>query len=168
MPQWRAVRAAGGTFAGVLAFGLLCASGADLLLGHYQVDAQFLNANSAATNAISTDGGVTSKGPVNAEGGLRIGGGDLITAHPRGSATLDFASALVATCSADLTISVTSPVSAAVGGEVTLGAPAARPAGSKFEAWVSATGVVSVRHCCHGAVACNPVEASYSARVSNP
>lgn len=99
--------------------------------------------------------------------GLVIGnGGTAITKSVAGSGTLDFASAAISTCSADLTITVTGAVAAA---PVELGVPnGSVAAGSQFFAWASATNTVSVRHCCIGAATCDPASGTFSARVNNP
>jgi len=100
-------------------------------------------------------------------GTLKVGlTGTLISASIRGTGTLDFASALVGACSADLTITATG---ATAGTEVSIGVPnASMAAGSQFQGWVSATDTVSVRHCCQAGTSCDPASGTFSARVFNP
>lgn len=96
---------------------------------------------------------------------LTIGtSGTAIASSIRNTATLDFPSTAVATCD-DLTITVTGAV---VGADVSIGTPATRVTGSTFDAWVSATDTVSIRHCCSEGATCDPASATFSARVWNP
>lgn len=98
---------------------------------------------------------------------LKVGtSGTEFSASIRRTSTLDFDSAVNGTCSPDLTIAVTS---ASIGAEVSIRTPnQAVVAGSMFHAWVSSSGVVSIRHCCVGAVSCDPASGTFSARVWNP
>lgn len=102
-----------------------------------------------------------------AAAGLSIGtSGTAIKQSNDGSATLDFASAAQATCSADLTITVTGATTAA---SVALSViNASVPTGSVFWAWISAADTVKVRHCCVGAATCDPASGVYHARTFNP
>lgn len=109
---------------------------------------------------------VTATGAAVLNGGVTIGsGGQAITASTTGSATLDFASALVSTCSADLTIAVTATASSTVDLSVPSGSVAA---GSMFFAWVSGSNVVSVRHCCEAGTSCDPASGVFVVRVFVP
>ena len=83
-----------------------------------------------------------------------------------GTATLDFASALISACSADLTITVTGAVD---GMPCSVGVPnGSMAAGSMFQCWVSASNTVSVRHCCQAGAACDPASGTFGAHVRAP
>ena len=80
--------------------------------------------------------------------------------HYSGTGTLDFPALIAAGCD-DLTIAVTG---AAVGDIVILGIPNGSVASlSYYYGWVSATDVVSVRHCGLGII--NPASGSFKAIV---
>lgn len=79
-----------------------------------------------------------------------------------GSATLDFLST-AANSSQDLTITVTG---AAVGKVVVLGLPGGHVAGTHFQAWVSATNTVTVRHLNGTVSAVDPASGSFTVYVS--
>lgn len=101
------------------------------------------------------------------DGGTRLGPtGTTISASCDASGTLNFASANVATCSADLTIALgcateRSPVSLQVPN-------GAMVAGSMFQAWMSADGTVSIRHCCQAGVSCDPASGDFYVRAFVP
>jgi hypothetical protein len=84
--------------------------------------------------------------------------------HLTGTATLDFPSTN-AQLSADLTIAVTG---AAVGNPVMLGTPAAPDANSAYTAFISASGVCTVRFHNYSSGAINPASASYTVIVIVP
>jgi hypothetical protein len=84
--------------------------------------------------------------------------------HLTATATLDFPSTN-AQLSADLTIAVTG---AAVGNPVILGTPAAPDANSAFTAFVSASGVVTVRFHNYSSGAINPASGSFTVIVIVP
>lgn len=92
--------------------------------------------------------------------GVTIGShGTAITDAPYCTATLDFASALVGACSADLTISCTGcTTTSALAPNIP---NAAMVAGSQFNFWVSASGTVSVRHCCEAGTSCDPASSVF-------
>jgi hypothetical protein len=90
----------------------------------------------------------------------------MLTDSCQTSGTLDFASALVSACSADLTISL---ACAATTNTVELGVPnGAMVAGSQFQAWVSTSGTVSVRHCCQAGTSCDPASGTFYVRAFTP
>jgi hypothetical protein len=113
----------------------------------------------------------TFSGPVRSENGFQIittntttgaiTTGATLTKLRTAAAALDFPS-IAAVSQADLTIAVTG---AAVGDEVALALPAAPAAGIIFNAFVSATNVVTVRASNITAAAVDPVSATYSVLV---
>jgi hypothetical protein len=128
--------------------------------------------NDAAGLAVGNGSGTTvatvsATGAAVFNGGATLGSaGAAITSAPTGSATLDFASALVSTCSADLTITVTGATTA---GTVDLSVPNGSVAdGSLFFGWVKTPGAVSVRHCCAAGASCDPASGTFIARVFVP
>lgn len=124
------------------------------------------------TTILNGQGGINfglsgiTKASIDGTGKFVIGAaGTGMASSIRGTATLDFASAAAAACSAVLTITVTGATTTA---EVALLIPnAANTTGSIFTAWVSAADTVSVKHCCMTGT-CDPASASFAARVFNP
>lgn len=103
----------------------------------------------------------TFSGPVKSIAGFIFGEGSQLTKALKVTATLDFPS-ITAQTSSDLTVSVPG---AAIGDTVTLSLPAAINAGLTFNAFVSATDVVTVRATNSTAGALNPASASYTVIV---
>ena len=96
---------------------------------------------------------------------LSVAGTSQTTGMPRGISVIDFSSSALGDCT-DKTITVSG---AATDGEVLLGVPDISVAvGSQYFAWVSAVDSVTIRHCCVGAVTCDPDTGTFSARVINP
>jgi hypothetical protein len=92
---------------------------------------------------------------------VTIGGGTAITMVISATASLDFPTTTLSTCS-DLTMTVTG---AAAGDPVFLGAPSASvPGGGSFFAWVSAANTVTVRFCADG-TARDPAGGAFRAAV---
>lgn len=152
----------------VSSFAALCVANTSYALGNCQLYSQgadtFLNAPAGNTLGFRINNAVLGTWGT---AGLVIGsGGTAISKSVAGTGTLDFASAAISTCSADLTITVTGATAAA---PVELGVPnGSVAAGSVFWSWTSATNTVSVRHCCVGAATCDPASGTFSARVMNP
>lgn len=103
----------------------------------------------------------TFSGPVRSLNGFIAGDGSTITKVRSGSASLNFGS-ISAVSQADLTIAV---VGAAVGDEVIMALPAAPAAGIVFNAFVSATDVVTIRASNITASAVDPAAATYGVIV---
>lgn len=113
----------------------------------------------------------TFNGPVRSENGFQaisvdpltgtVTTGATLTKMRTASASLNFPS-IAAVSQADLTITVTG---AAVGDEVAMALPAAPAAGIVFNAFVSATNVVTIRASNITASAVDPAAATYSVLV---
>lgn len=110
--------------------------------------------------AVLKRGQVVSPQPVTIGGTIVL----LSGASSTGSATMDFASAAVGTCSATLTMTVPG---AADGDSCALGVPNAskNAAGSQFMCWVSAADTVTVSHCSENGTS-DPASGTFRATVT--
>jgi hypothetical protein len=127
------------------------------------------NFSASAAGSGTSSFGTTGTGSTvlgNATGGVTLVSGSAITASCANTATLDFASALVGACSADLTITLScSTTTSSLSWNVPNGAMVA---GSMFQAWVSSAGTVSVRHCCQAGTSCDPASGAFYVRAFVP
>lgn len=103
----------------------------------------------------------TFTGPVRSLNGFNVGDGATVSKLLTASASLDFPS-INAASQSDLTIAVPGAV---VGDEVTMGLPAAPQAGLVFNAFVSASDVVTIRASNITASPINPAAATFSVIV---
>lgn len=99
-------------------------------------------------------------------GGFNIGSsGTVIKSSIAVASTQDFGSISAATCADSSAVTVTGATTTST---VELGVPnAAQVTGSIFQAWVSSTNNVTIRHCCAGAATCDPASGSFGIRVNN-
>ena len=134
----------------------------DNTVGSYAgTETYFAQGNSDVLNVgrIVTDEDVTTSGTITMLNGARL---DSVTA----TSSIDFASSLLMACTDSSAITVTG---AETDDTVDLGIPnAAAVAGSHFFAWVNAADQVTIRHCCLGAVACDPASATFRVTASTP
>ena len=97
-------------------------------------------------------------------GTFNFGAGTSASTWCSGSASIDFANALVTTYADSSAITVACATT--TGTTLELGVPnAAQVAGSIFQAWVNASGQVTVRHVCAGAAACDPGSGTFYVRA---
>lgn len=128
----------------------------------WRVVSRFLASSQISADYINANFNVNAQGGVNAFGFLNVGNvGAQINRIFTFLGTLDFGS-ILAGASADLTIAASGVL---VGDSVHLGLPAAPNASCVFEAFVSASNVVTVRAHNVGAIAADPASATYRVTV---